>query len=151
MSITDSWYGRIVEGIAKRRGFSVDVPVRELAPEHIDYLLRSPTLIVLGDQPGSLFDGQFHAVRGLLGAADRSAGERTAMTRRVDRHRGGDRPAFAQRHRRPMWSDGRARDVSDPDIHPRVGERFTKRGVVHHQIAPIEPVLSGPVRERDRR
>ncbi len=32
MSMTDSWYGRIVEGIAKRRGFSVDVPVRELAP-----------------------------------------------------------------------------------------------------------------------
>ena len=41
-SLTDSWYGRIVEGIAKRRGFSVDMPVRELAPEHVDYLLHTP-------------------------------------------------------------------------------------------------------------
>jgi excinuclease ABC subunit A len=42
MAMTDSWYGRIVEGIAKRRGFSVDVPARELAQEHVDYLLHTP-------------------------------------------------------------------------------------------------------------
>jgi len=42
MPMTDSWYGRIVQGIAKRRGFRTDVPVAELAPEHIDYLLRTP-------------------------------------------------------------------------------------------------------------
>ena len=40
--MTDSWYGRIVEGIAKRRGFSVDVPARELSQEHLDYLLYTP-------------------------------------------------------------------------------------------------------------
>jgi excinuclease ABC subunit A len=42
MPMTDSWYGRVVEGIAKRRGFRVDVPLRELAPEHIDYLVNTP-------------------------------------------------------------------------------------------------------------
>jgi excinuclease ABC subunit A len=42
MPMTDSWYGRVVEGVAKRRGFRVDVPLRELAAEHIDYLLNTP-------------------------------------------------------------------------------------------------------------
>ena len=42
MSMTDSWYGRVVEGVAKIRGFSVDKPTRELAPEHIDYILHTP-------------------------------------------------------------------------------------------------------------
>jgi excinuclease ABC subunit A len=42
MPMTDSWYGRVVEGIARRRGFRTDVPVRELAPQHIDYLLHTP-------------------------------------------------------------------------------------------------------------
>ncbi|HUG47488.1 MAG TPA: excinuclease ABC subunit UvrA [Candidatus Limnocylindria bacterium] len=42
MPMTDSWYGRVVQGVAKRRGFSTDVPVRELAEEHIDYVLHSP-------------------------------------------------------------------------------------------------------------
>src|SRR3954452_18890701 len=42
MAMTDSWYGRIVEGIAKRRGFSIDVPARDLPQEHIDYLLHTP-------------------------------------------------------------------------------------------------------------
>jgi excinuclease ABC subunit A len=42
MPMTDSWYGRVVEGVAKRRGFRTDVPLSELAPEHIDYLLHTP-------------------------------------------------------------------------------------------------------------
>ncbi|MDP8904963.1 MAG: excinuclease ABC subunit UvrA, partial [Chloroflexota bacterium] len=42
MPMADSWYGRVVEAVAKRRGFRTDVPVRELASEHIDYLLNSP-------------------------------------------------------------------------------------------------------------
>jgi excinuclease ABC subunit A len=42
MPMTESWYGRVVDGIAKRRGFSVDVPVRELSREQIDYLLYTP-------------------------------------------------------------------------------------------------------------
>ena len=42
MPMTDSWYGRVVEGIAKRRGFRVDVPLGRLAPEHVEYLLHTP-------------------------------------------------------------------------------------------------------------
>jgi excinuclease ABC subunit A len=42
MPMTDSWYGRVVEAIAQRHGFSTDVPLRELAPEHINYLLNTP-------------------------------------------------------------------------------------------------------------
>jgi excinuclease ABC subunit A len=42
LSMTDSWYGRVVEAVAKERGFSADVPVKKLAPEHIDYLLNAP-------------------------------------------------------------------------------------------------------------
>jgi excinuclease ABC subunit A len=42
MPMTDSWYGRVVEGVARRRGFRTDVPVRELAAQHINYLLRTP-------------------------------------------------------------------------------------------------------------
>jgi excinuclease ABC subunit A len=42
MPMADSWYGRVVEGIARRRGFRTDVPVRELAPEHVNYLLWTP-------------------------------------------------------------------------------------------------------------
>ena len=42
MPMTDSWYGKVVEAIAGRRGFRTDVPVAQLAPEHLDYLLNAP-------------------------------------------------------------------------------------------------------------
>jgi excinuclease ABC subunit A len=42
MPMTDSWYGKVVEAIAERRGFRTDVPVAQLAPEHLDYLLNAP-------------------------------------------------------------------------------------------------------------
>ena len=40
--ISDSWYGKIIETVAKERGFRTDVPINQLAPEHLDYLLRAP-------------------------------------------------------------------------------------------------------------
>ncbi|CAN5780182.1 excinuclease ABC subunit UvrA [soil metagenome] len=42
MPMADSWYGRVVGGVAKRRGFRTDVPLRELSPEAIEYLLYTP-------------------------------------------------------------------------------------------------------------
>ncbi|MBA2255292.1 MAG: excinuclease ABC subunit UvrA [Chloroflexi bacterium] len=42
MPIADSWYGKVVEGVAKSRGFRTDIPVRDLPREHLDYLLFSP-------------------------------------------------------------------------------------------------------------
>jgi excinuclease ABC subunit A len=42
MTMTDSWYGRVVEAIAKRRGFKTSVPLSELAGEHLEYLLYAP-------------------------------------------------------------------------------------------------------------
>ena len=42
MPIADSWHGRIVEGIARARGFRTDVPVRRLPEEQVAYLLRAP-------------------------------------------------------------------------------------------------------------
>ncbi|MEX2547650.1 MAG: excinuclease ABC subunit UvrA [Chloroflexota bacterium] len=42
MPMTDSWYGKVVEAIASRRGFRTDVPVAQLSPEHLDYLLNAP-------------------------------------------------------------------------------------------------------------
>ncbi|CAN5403125.1 excinuclease ABC subunit UvrA [soil metagenome] len=42
MPIADSWYGKVVEGIAKAHGFRTDVPVRDLPEEHLEYLLRAP-------------------------------------------------------------------------------------------------------------
>jgi excinuclease ABC subunit A len=42
MPMSDSWYGRVVEGIAQQRGFRTDVPVRELPQEQLDYLLNTP-------------------------------------------------------------------------------------------------------------
>ncbi|MBA2569704.1 MAG: excinuclease ABC subunit UvrA [Chloroflexi bacterium] len=42
MPIADSWYGRVVEGVAKSRGFRTDVPVRDLPREHLDYLMNAP-------------------------------------------------------------------------------------------------------------
>ncbi|MEO6350749.1 MAG: excinuclease ABC subunit UvrA [Candidatus Limnocylindrales bacterium] len=41
MPMTDSWYGKVVEAIAERKGFRTDVPVSQLAPEHLDYLLTA--------------------------------------------------------------------------------------------------------------
>ena len=40
--MADSWYTRVVEAIATSRGFRIDVPVRDLPTEHLDYLLRAP-------------------------------------------------------------------------------------------------------------
>ena len=42
MPTTDSWYGKVVEAVAKRRGFKVDVPVSKLKPEDLDFLLHTP-------------------------------------------------------------------------------------------------------------
>ncbi|MGI8927903.1 MAG: excinuclease ABC subunit UvrA [Candidatus Limnocylindrales bacterium] len=42
MPMTDSWYGKVVGAIAGRRGFRTDVPVAQLSPEHVDYLLNAP-------------------------------------------------------------------------------------------------------------
>jgi excinuclease ABC subunit A len=42
MTMTDSWYGRVVEAVAKRRGFSVDVPLEKLKDEDLHYVLHAP-------------------------------------------------------------------------------------------------------------
>jgi len=42
MPTTDSWYGKVVEAIAKKRGFRTDVPLGDLKPADIDYLLHAP-------------------------------------------------------------------------------------------------------------
>ncbi len=42
MTMTDSWYGKVVEAVAKRRGFKTDVPWRKLDPKDLDFLLNSP-------------------------------------------------------------------------------------------------------------
>jgi len=42
MTMTDSWYGKVVDAVAKNRGFSVDVPLTKLAPADLDFLLNSP-------------------------------------------------------------------------------------------------------------
>jgi excinuclease ABC subunit A len=42
MPTTDSWYGKVVEAVAKRRGFRTDVPVSELKKEDINFLLHTP-------------------------------------------------------------------------------------------------------------
>ena len=42
MTMTDSWYGKVVEAMAKRQGFSVDTPLGRLKPEDLDFLLNSP-------------------------------------------------------------------------------------------------------------
>jgi excinuclease ABC subunit A len=42
LAMTDSWYGRIVETVARSRGFDVNVPVKDLAPEHLDYIMTAP-------------------------------------------------------------------------------------------------------------
>ena len=42
MPMADSWYGRVVAGVAKRHGFQTDVPLRDLPQQAIDYLLHTP-------------------------------------------------------------------------------------------------------------
>jgi excinuclease ABC subunit A len=42
MPLADSWYGRVVEAVARSRGFRTDVPVRDLPEEHLGYLLNAP-------------------------------------------------------------------------------------------------------------
>jgi excinuclease ABC subunit A len=42
MPTTESWYGKVVEAVAKRRGFKTDVPLNKLKDEDIDYLLHAP-------------------------------------------------------------------------------------------------------------
>jgi len=39
MSTTHSWYSRVLEALARHYRFSLDVPVRQLKPEHLDVLL----------------------------------------------------------------------------------------------------------------
>ncbi len=39
MPMADSWQLKVIEAVARARGFSTDVPVRDLPPEHLDYLL----------------------------------------------------------------------------------------------------------------
>ena len=40
--MTDSWYGKVVEAVAKRRGFSADMPIDSLPAADLDFLLNSP-------------------------------------------------------------------------------------------------------------
>ena len=39
MSTNESWQGRIIDAVAKKYGFSLDVPVSKLKPEHIKIIL----------------------------------------------------------------------------------------------------------------
>ena len=42
MTMTDSWYGKVVEAVAKRHGFRTDVPLSSLPQEAFDFLLHAP-------------------------------------------------------------------------------------------------------------
>ncbi|MDL2335637.1 MAG: excinuclease ABC subunit UvrA, partial [Chloroflexota bacterium] len=42
MTLTDSWYGKVVEAVAKRQGFKTNVPLGKLAKKDLNYLLTSP-------------------------------------------------------------------------------------------------------------
>ena len=39
MPMADSWYSKIIEAVAEQHGFRTDVPVRELSPEALHYLM----------------------------------------------------------------------------------------------------------------
>jgi excinuclease ABC subunit A len=39
MSTTESWYARVLEAVAKKYGFSMDMPVSKLKPEHLKIIL----------------------------------------------------------------------------------------------------------------
>jgi len=52
MSTTQSWYAKLLEALGERYGFSLDVPVKKLKPEHIDLILRGnkgETITVRGE------------------------------------------------------------------------------------------------------
>jgi excinuclease ABC subunit A len=52
MSTTQSWYAKLLEALAERYGFSLDVPVKKLKPEHIDLILhgnKGETITVRGE------------------------------------------------------------------------------------------------------
>jgi excinuclease ABC subunit A len=42
MPMADSWYSKVVEGVARARGFRTDVPVKKLPKSAIDYLMHAP-------------------------------------------------------------------------------------------------------------
>ena len=42
MPMADAWYSKVIEGVARKHGFRTDVPVRELSPEALHYLLFTP-------------------------------------------------------------------------------------------------------------
>ncbi len=42
MPMSDSWYGKVVETVAKSRGFKTNVPLGKLAEKDLDYLLHAP-------------------------------------------------------------------------------------------------------------
>ncbi|MEA2677710.1 MAG: excinuclease subunit, partial [Chloroflexota bacterium] len=42
MTLTDSWYGKVVEAVAKRQGFKTNVPLGKLDKKHLSYLMSSP-------------------------------------------------------------------------------------------------------------
>ena len=66
-SATSSWYQRILEGLAKKHGFSVDVPVSRLAKKHLDLVLNGdPTPVTLtytsADGHSNTWDTTFEGV-----------------------------------------------------------------------------------------
>ncbi len=42
MPMADSWFGRVLEAVARAHGWDPDVPIRELPSEAIDFFLHSP-------------------------------------------------------------------------------------------------------------
>jgi excinuclease ABC subunit A len=42
MTMTDSWYGKVVDAVAKRHGFATDVPLGKLPQEALAFLLHTP-------------------------------------------------------------------------------------------------------------
>jgi excinuclease ABC subunit A len=42
MTLTDSWYGKVVEAMAKRQGFKINVPLGKLDKKHLNFLLNAP-------------------------------------------------------------------------------------------------------------
>ena len=40
--MADSWFGKVVEAVCRSHGWDPDVPIGELPPEALDYLLNAP-------------------------------------------------------------------------------------------------------------
>ena len=96
MPMTDSWYGKVVEAVAKSHKWRVDVPVSKLPDEALDYLLYAPR----GEQ---VVIGYRHE-RGENTTTPRSrASCRTSSGATARRSRSGSRPSS-----RSSWSPGRA-------------------------------------------